>query len=461
MGSRYITAVVWRGQVLEWTTLAEVKGGWRVSAHREIAVEASPAGVGIAVTPLSAAIRAHQAAWKGRVILAVPADEALLRVLSLPSADPAELYSMAELQLDKFCPFPAEHMRTAVEVLEQHDKVSRVIVAAAQRETLEALGALVMEAGCLPDGVDVDLLGWWHHLGGRGAMPGCEILLLLRAARVDLIAAQDGQPALFRSFGRTAGEANGLSSEDLLEEINYTLIALEAEWGAVKPRFAIWRTADAPPAWEQALQQLPGGLAEAHDLKDLLPLSEGLARRAAQPAGRQINLAPPEWDAARRQRRTQRRVGLAAAVLAGIWLLGLGVLVVGNQVQRRRVAALKADVARLEKPADRVREQLEQAQTLEQYTDHSRSALEMLREISQRLPAGVRLTSFIYRKNNSLALRGEAEAPEMIYDFMRDLEQTKLFLQIKPEGITKAPTTPAGGQRTQFGLTLTLAGGPA
>ncbi|MCX6995934.1 MAG: hypothetical protein NTV49_02345 [Kiritimatiellaeota bacterium] len=37
MGARYITAAVWRGNVLEWTTLAEVKGGWRVAAQREMA----------------------------------------------------------------------------------------------------------------------------------------------------------------------------------------------------------------------------------------------------------------------------------------------------------------------------------------------------------------------------------------------------------------------------------------
>ncbi|MCX6995933.1 MAG: hypothetical protein NTV49_02340 [Kiritimatiellaeota bacterium] len=327
------------------------------------------------------------------MILAAPAEQALLRVLRLPTTDPAELHSMAELQLDKFSPFPAEHMLTSVETLAQHDQTSRVLIAAAQREMLDALGAPWLQAGCLPDSVDVDLLGWWHHLGARGcgAAPDGEVLLLLllRAAGVDLIAVQAGQPVLFRSFGSAADAANGLSGADLLEEINYTLITLEAEGGAAQPHFSVWCAADAPPELAEALRKLPGEPAEFHELKELPPLSEGLARRAAQPAGRQINLAPPGWAVARRQRRIQRRITLLATLLAGVWLLGLGVLIVGNLIQRQRMAGLKATLARLEKPADRVREQLERVQTLEQYTDHSRSVLEALREISQCLPAGV------------------------------------------------------------------------
>jgi len=438
-------------------------GNCGLIAPSEAVPLAAPAEGADAGAPLAAAIRAHRAAWKGRVILGVPADQALLRVLALPSADPAELRSMAELQLDKFSPFPAEHMLTAVEVLAQGDGASRVIVAAARRELLEARGAPVIAAGGLPDALDVELLGWWHHLvaAGRGAAPEGEVLLLLPADGADLIAAREGQPALFRSFGGAAETADGLSSADLLEEINYTLIALEAEWGAAKPRFAVWRAEHVAPAWEEALQQLPGGPAETHALSELPPLTEGLARRAAQPAGRQLDLAPPEWNATRRQRGTQRRITLAAGVLTSAWVLGLAVLLVGNQVQRHRVAQLKVTLARLEKPAEQVRGQLEQVQTLEQYTDHSRSALEVLREISQLLPpSGIRLISFIYRKNNSVVLRGEADAATMIYGFQHDLTQSKLFVTVKAEGVTDVKSA-TGVKRTQFGLTLSLAGGPA
>ena len=451
MGSRYITAGVWRGNALEWTTLAEGKGGWRVVAQREVA-DAAPA---------PAVVRAHRAAWKGRVILAVPSAQTLLRVLSLPSTDPAELRGMAELQLDKFSPFPAEQMLTSVETLGQDDKSSRVLVAVAQRERMDALGAPWLQAGYLPDSVDVDLLAWWHLVGARAPQAaGCDVLLLLRPVGVDLVATQAGEPVLFRSLDATGEGASGLSGADLLEEINYTLINLETEGDVAKPRFTVWSAADAPPEWRAALQQLPGEPPEFHELQELPRLSEGLARRAAQSAGRSINLAPADWAASRRQRQMQRGVTLLAAVLTGVWLLGLAVLLGGSQWQRYRVAGLTATLRNLEKPAERVGEQLKRAETLEQYADHSRSALEVLREISQRLPSGVKLTSFIYRKNNSVALRGEADAPEMIYGLLRDLEQCKLFAQVKAEGITRAPAS-AGGQRTQFGLTLMLAGGPA
>ena len=91
-----------------------------------------------------------------------------------------------------------------------------------------------------------------------------------------------------------------------------------------------------------------------------------------------------------------------------------------------------------------------------QYADRTHSALECLRRVSESLPAGADLTSYVYRKGASLALRGEADVPDKVYAFIQALEKAELFLEVKSEGISTRNTPQ--GNRSQFGVTIRLPG---
>ncbi|MDY0145534.1 MAG: PilN domain-containing protein, partial [Kiritimatiellia bacterium] len=84
------------------------------------------------------------------------------------------------------------------------------------------------------------------------------------------------------------------------------------------------------------------------------------------------------------------------------------------------------------------------------------SALESLRVLSEHLPAGMDLTSFVYRKGNTLSLRGEADAQEKVYSFIQTLDQTGRFPEVKFEGVNTRNTPQ--GPRSQFSVTIRLPG---
>jgi Tfp pilus assembly protein PilN len=138
------------------------------------------------------------------------------------------------------------------------------------------------------------------------------------------------------------------------------------------------------------------------------------------------------------------------------WLVGIGVFWTLLNLQRGRMERLQAQVETMEGPAKEIRRL--RAKTLEfaQYADRTYSALECLRVVSASFPMGLDLTSFVYRKGNSLSLRGEADAPDKVYGFIQSLEQMALFPEVKFEGVSTRNTPQ--GPRSQFGVTIRLPG---
>lgn len=441
MAQRSITAVAWHAGGLEWTTLTEQKHGWDVAGHGAEALAAAPD---------AAYIKQLATQWSGPVWLTLPAAQTLLRVVTLPTTERGELRGMAELQLDKFSPFAAETMVLALEEVGRQEKATRVLIAATQRDVVAALAAPLLAAGLLPAGVGVDLLGWWRNLRAAGqlASQGRELVVVLTAAGAELMALHDGQPLLFRTLGVQLG-----SGEELAEELNFALLSLEAEWGAVAPRLTLWHTAEVPATLVESLHAHSDLRATSQTLAALPSLTEGVARRVVEASSAGVNLVLPEWPATAQRRKLRRRLTAGAVVVGSLWLAGLVALIGGSQWRQHRVARLQYELTLLEKPAAEVRQQQAQLRLLQAYADPTGSALECLRAISSALPDGVKITSFTYVKGQAINLRGEADDAKNIYTFQQGLKNAACFKQVQLHGIT-----PPSGKRSQtgFGVTLTL-----
>jgi Tfp pilus assembly protein PilN len=482
MARNPITAIVFREGIAEWTTLRSAKSGYEVEEHRLAKITPAGTALDFAAAETPAAIKRVCGHIKSDLCAGFPSDKTLMRVVDLPTSDPAEMKGMAELQVDKFSPFPVEHMAVALEVLSQKEKTARVLIVAVQREIVETFGKAFGQAGLLPLWIDVEVMGWWFLLKGQGEIPekGRKVVLLLEKTGTELIVCQDGIPVVFRSLG----SGQGLSEEDffteLADETAYTLTTLEAERGAADGvKLGLWYGAvkapskvvvpDAaplkaqPPAGgssamlAQKLREVCGVEVDSRSLDSLPSLTEGLARRTAAKGDAALNLAPPEWRAQERGRRTKKSLLIASAAFLVVWLAGVSVFVGGLKMQESRRDQLKLSVAVLEKSAAKVKELKDKIASFEQYADRSRSALECLREISALLPQGVELLSFGYKKGASLSLRGECATPEPIYSYVQALQQSPLFTEVKTEGV-RSKMGQNGVQKSEFSLTASLPG---
>jgi Tfp pilus assembly protein PilN len=483
MAQNPITAIVFREGNVEWTTLRPVKSGYDVGEYRTAKVAPVGTVLDFAAAETPAAIRRICGHIRSDLCAGLPSDKTLMRVVDLPTSDPAEMKGMVDLQVDKFSPFPVEHMTVALEVLSQKEKTSRVLIVALQREIVETFGRALGQAGLLPRWIDVQVMGWWSMLKERGEIPekGRKVILLLEKTGTELIACQDGMPVVFRSLG----SGQGLSEEDffseLADETAYTLTTLEAERGAVDGvKMDLWHGAfkappkvvvpdvtlsavpppanGPPPTLVEKLRLACGVEVDCRSLDTLPPLTEGLARRTAAKGDTALNLAPPEWRTQEHGRRTKKSLLFASVVFLVVWLAGVAAFLGGLKLQENRLDQWKSSVAVREKSAARVKELKDKITSFEQYADRSRSALECLREISALLPQGVEITSFSYKKGASLSLRGECATPEPIYSFVQALQQSPLFTEVKTEGV-RSKMGQRGVQTSEFSLTASLPGG--
>lgn len=417
--------------------------------------ETGPATIDVAVA--AEEIRAKCGSLQGEIVLGIGSDQVLLRVIDLPPVEDAELADMAELQVDKFSPFPVETMVVSHEILQRNDDGVRVLIAAVREEVVNYLGDLLAAAGIKPTRVDAAVMGWWHllHHSGAVAALGRHAALLVDDPAPQLIVADDSVPIAFQSLGSMEiAEGTDLAHE-IGGEISYALMSLELERGGAGARtVSAWTTDASPPGLAAALAEEASCEVDEKPLDSLGSASEGLARRAADVTSL-VDLTPAAWRQAEAVRSFKRRIITATAVVLGVWLACMIALWGGTAYQRSRLAALEALQQQWAEPALEVRDLRRRVVTIERYMDRTYSVLECLREVSRLQPEGVDLTQFSYKKADGVDIAGEAAGVGLVYDFKNALDASNLF----GETTLLGPRTDTRKRKEVFEISIPLPGG--
>ena len=486
MASAWATGVCVRPDGLEWTVLRRTKESWEI--HTRGTAPFAPAGgvlegdseataVTLPPPPVAEparmdwdrwtadALKPHLKEMRGRISVVLPQDQALVRLETFPSGDADELYGMAGLQTDKLSPFPEEETATGVETLECAEAESLVALAIVRSDAVERAGAPFLELGSLPDAVDVEPLAWWwgaRKLLGEAPRGGRMLLRAEASGRIAMAVAHGARPIAFGALPPLPPNGADESwADEAAEEASYALTALESAWGAEgQLKLTVVAPEGLDVSWAAGLAKALGASPpETVKAEDVPTVSEGAARRLAEPAEPLwMDLAPAAWREEDERRRGNRMLMAAATAFVALWLLALGVFFTVLNVRRARLSDLEAKVEAVEKPAAEVRRLRSKVMDFAAYADRSRSALECLRAMSEALPTGVELNSFIYRKGTSLTLRGEADDSERIYEFTKGLDESGLFDDVKSDGISMKQGQGGGAAKYTFGITAALPG---
>ena len=388
----------------------------------------------------------------------LPGAQALLRPAFFPTRDPAELRSMAELFAEGVAPLPMDQMCFAFEDIAATEAGTHVWIALARRSTVDEIGAAFRRAGAPPERVDLNLLGWWEGRSGAEPAParGRRALVRVAGAAAEALALDRGIPVAASTLPAENAGALADALARFLSDLEWQHGALPLERVEISVPPAAAGAAEPDAAWRDAVRAAVGADDVTVRPAAECETAEGLARRAAREAPPALNLAPDEWRREREQAGRRRALRRAAAALALAWAAVLAVFYGGLRWQRARAAEDARRAAALKGPADAALELRNRLRSFESYTARTHSALEALREVSERLPPGVELTSFNYRKNAAVALRGLSDRPEAIYDFLQALEQSPLFTKIESGQVQSRIA--GGTRRSEFSVTAHLPG---
>lgn len=482
MAKEQATGLSIHGGMLRWTVMRSAKGGAPVvseSRNTPLQLEAGDAPDMTALSEADSAalvpqLRTIRGSVQGRATVALSSEHVLMRSVELPAVDPAELRSMVELQADKFSPFPTESAVTSYETVLQTETSSRVVMATAQRQNVEAVGSMFLQAGIIPRRMDVETLCWWRLITDAGAAvgPGCSIVILKDKAVCDLIVTMEGAPVIIRGLGKTGN----LSDEDICSELEYTLNSLENEHGVGQAdSIRLWHWDEEPSTLVRMLREKFSSDVQSALFKSLPPLTEGMARRTLDESRENLDLSIPEWEAGQRVVRLRKQLVNASIAAVALWIALFGGFFALLQYDKKRVDPLEARAAELMKMEAREAAARDLLFAAKQYADIKYSAIACLREVVRLKPADLEFDKFVYKKalqrsrataqsgthrgntrtNGVVMVEGHAPAQNTILDFEKDLHSPPaLFTRVDLGKMTQTSTK--GQNAFKFKMTLEL-----
>jgi hypothetical protein len=386
-----------------------------------------------------------------RLATCIGCEELLCQTLELPATDPAELKQMLDLQIDNLTPLPLEEVVYGFEPLEHRNGQTRVLVAIARKDAVNERVQTLETAGLPPEIVSVDMLAVFRALLKRDMLPRDErlhALVRLGNGSATVVVHSRGVPLAVRSI---AFDPNDES--ELQHQLQLTLVAAEAMQPQSVAGCLTFVVKE--PAQHAACERIGRAVAAEVQLLDdgAVPSPAlSLSVQCAEAGAAQLNLLPEEWRA-RRQAARRRRILVRAAIAAvAVYVAALAAFLSLLALRSTQLGAVEAEIRAVRAPFSEARQLHNEMVAMRRQLDTRYSALEVLRDIAMRMPENLKLNHFLYKKDQTVTLRGQAQSAALAYDFISRLEQGELFSSVK----TVSVRTEGAGGLTKFEVLCTL-----
>jgi len=387
----------------------------------------------------------------------LPADRVFLRVVQLPAADPQEMLSMLEFQLEKLSPLPAAQVVWSAEIMpSQAEKMQTAIVCIVAREEIdkfvggtEARQYLpdrleipqvnqILSDGVRPDGcwiypgsgADAEVLttAWW----AGGTLQQLQLLRLPQAP-----AAAPGSPA---------ADPAAFRAEYLREQLMQIAWAGELEgWLQLPVQWHLAASPESAAYWQPLLARWAGPGLESHPALDRAGLAHLSAARAAR-GEIAPSLLPPEFSVRYRQQYIDRLWMRGLGALVALYLLGVLAYMGALQYHSFRDAQLRDQVAGIAYSYTNVLRLKERVEVMQEQLNLKYAALDCWKIASEQLPADFTLINLVFGRGRVLQLYGSAPVGQepKVLEYNEALRKAEvngqpLFKDVTPPNLMSRP----------------------
>lgn len=339
------------------------------------------------------------------LVLALPLDRLLVKMVRVPAENDPVAFATPVLQA--MSPYPDEELTVSCETVREEPSGTVVLATALPESSAEDIGEALDAGRYHVSRIDMLILGRLRALwAGLGEGEGRRLIMMREPASLGLIVLDGSTPSAVRAVSvesdlRREVMLSLLEAEDFggpkeLEEIVYVGEGDCPETGLEAPKRTL-RDADA----DAALRGVHERTLETSSL-DALPLS---------------------WRGELEESRFKRRVNRNLLIAGAVWLLIMAVLfgvpiVYGYMIDHQK-AQTKKNHAKYEEVAAKEAK----VNIVAKYSDHSRSALEIMKAVSDLVPEGVTLGSWNFKRDEqdskqlTVRVSGEAASANLVYDF--------------------------------------------
>ena len=390
------------------------------------------------------------------VVLGLPLTRLLVKLVRVPAE--ADAVETALPVLKAASPFPDDELTVSCETVRE-DESGKVVIAAALPESAaddigEALDTAKLSVVRIDALVLGQLRGVWTALGesaGRRLVvvrsPDCLTLVILDGDQPSAIRAITDETDLKREVMLSLLEAEDFGGAKKLEEI--IVVKGEAASSPLQSGDAASSTSgeDAASPLEGLSAFAPVRTIEVGSDAALV----GVAERSSDENA--LNALPESWREFLEETRFKAKLTRYLIVAGVIWALIVAVLFGVPVGYGFLTDHQKAMSKQHQRQYAAVKEMKAKVDLIHKYSDHARGALEIMKAVSDRLPEGVTLSSWTYRRDEGVRVSGDAEASaESIYAFKdamdamtagEDEDGEKIFNTVNLNG----PNASKGGYR--------------
>lgn len=363
----------------------------------------------------------------GEAVLALPLGRLVVKMVRVPNDAEVSREEFARPLLQAASPYPDEELAVGTEVVRENAD-STVVLAAALPESSTDDIADALDANKLNiRRVDLLALGTlrsiWGEIGGEG-----RILAMIDEGDDIAIAVLDrDMPCAMRALAKGG---------DMKREVALTLLEAE-DFGGEKELVEIIVLGDIDTTGLESFAPVR----KLQERADESSVIDALAERSGEEGT--LDALPASWremlDETRFKAKMKKWVGTAVA----IWALAMGVLFGVPAVYGFMTDHQKSLSKAHAKKYREVKEMKAKVDLVKKYSDHSRGALEILKAVSDRLPAGVELNSWTFRREDGARFSGESDEAKAVYELKDALVATEAFADV----VLTGPSAGKGGKQ--------------
>ncbi|MBR7180558.1 MAG: PilN domain-containing protein [Kiritimatiellae bacterium] len=364
-------------------------------------------------------------------VLALPLYRMLVKVLAFHGEEMERGDEIARAELASMTPYPDAELTVSCEMLREDASSKCVAAFAVPEESVDDIAAALDEAKLEVVRIDALVFGELRALWPEISSAGRRVVAIPEGDYLAL-AVLDGESLLAL---RSAHKSTDLKNEVLflmieaeksdcaapLDEI-VAVGGIEADWGGIAPV----RRVAAPPR-ERVI--------------------EAVSERTGEEGT--LNALPASWGEVLEETRFKRKLRKWAVSALAVWFVAAAAMFAVPAAYGFMADRVKGLSREHSKKYREVSEMREKVKLVRKYSDHSTGVLEILKTVSERLPQGVVLTSWNFKRDEDVRFSGEAAVAASVYEFKDALSSAEgaegepLFAEV----VLTGPSAGKGGSQ--------------